>query len=105
MNIKIELSEREVYALTVCHIGQTGRRKLFGAVGLTNKIYEQLSNQIGEGGIEKLKKEWKGLPVQESLPVLCSNCKKPIVKNKAPQTKQRTAQTEPYRGTTRVWRA
>jgi hypothetical protein len=92
--MKIDLTAREWFAISRGGIGRTSKRKLFKTINLSNKIFEQFSEQITVEELDSLEKEW--LAIKTDIP--------PIPPKSQKISEKVVAKTAPKRVETRVWR-
>lgn len=93
--MKLELTVREWFALLESGIGRINKRKIFGTVGLKEKLWLQFNKQVPEWEIMDMKKEWKKIITDvPPTPPKSPKVSKKVVANTAPKS----------RGETRVWR-
>ena len=93
--MKIDLTAREWFAICRGGIGRTSKRKLFKTINISNKIFEQFSEQITVEELDSLEKEWLAIKTE----ITPTPPKSPKVFQKAASNK-----TPPTRVETRVWR-
>lgn len=79
--IKIILEPKEAFALAIAGIKKVKRRRLFGTIGITKKMQEQIRKQIPEEDYAAFYNEWKSFPRQEPDVILPTKKKELIVKD------------------------
>ena len=79
--MKIELTNREIFAISRS-LGKIKKRRVFGTINLSHKIYEQLKDNISKEELESIRKEWD-LTLVENIEksnnvklFMCRDCRK-----------------------------
>lgn len=71
----MEKTEREVYAISR-GISHTSRRRRFGTIELTRKLFKQLKDHLSDKEILELDKEWRSLAGEAFTPSKVKTVKK-----------------------------
>ena len=98
--MKIELTNKEWYAICHAEIGKKAKRKLFGTAGLTDKIWSQFITKATQQEIDEIKKEWDAIPAQQDMTP--KKVKVPVHKPIRIPTTRNVRKGETEKG---VWRA